>query len=353
MMINPRAEILLKLLIERYIAEGQPVGSRTLAKHAGLELSSATIRNIMADLEELGLVRSPHTSAGRVPTQLGYRLFVDSLLTIRPLQSEHVRRIEGDLGADHEPQQLLEAASALLSQITQLTGVVRVPKRDQAAFRHLEFLTLSPKRLLAILVTQDGRVHNRVLQPTRIYSPAQLTEAANYFNATYSGMQLTDVRKALVDSLRQDSEDMQSVIRTVVEMASAVVSEVRREDEVVVSGESNLFGIPEIDSARLRQLFEAFNTKQDLLHLLDQSMQAGGIQIFIGSESGYEPLEDCSFVTASYRLDGRVVGTLGVIGPTRMPYEQVISIVDVTARLLSGALSSDGYLDLPQPPAPS
>ncbi|MHB1585884.1 MAG: heat-inducible transcriptional repressor HrcA [Acidiferrobacteraceae bacterium] len=352
-MINPRAEMLLKLLIERYIVEGQPVGSRTLAKHGNLDLSPATIRNIMSDLEELGLIRSPHTSAGRIPTQLGYRLFVDSLLTIRPLQSEHLRRIEDDLGADQDPQQMLEAASGLLSQITRLTGVVRMPKRDQAAFRHLEFLILSPRRLLAILVTQDGRVHNRVLQPAQTYSQAQLIEASNYFNETYSGMRLTDVRKALVTALKREAEDMQSFIRSAVELASEVVSEEGEEDQVVVSGEANLFGIPEIDSARLRQLFDAFNTKQDLLHLLDQSMRAGGVQIFIGSESGYEALEDCSFVTASYNLEGRTVGTLGVIGPTRMPYEQVISIVDVTARLLSGALSGDGHGSLTEVTSPS
>ncbi|MHB2040057.1 MAG: heat-inducible transcriptional repressor HrcA [Acidiferrobacteraceae bacterium] len=342
MVINPRAETLLKLLIERYIAEGQPVGSRTLAKHGNLELSPATIRNIMADLEELGLIRSPHTSAGRVPTQLGYRLFVDTLLTIRPLNSEHVRRIEDDLSADHDPQQMLEAASGLLSQITRLTGIVRVPRRSQAAFRHLEFLILSPRRLLAILVTQDGRVHNRVLQPAQVYSQAQLTQASNYFNETYAGMPLTDVRAALVTALKREAEDMQSFIRDAVALATEVVSEENDENQVVVSGESNLFGIPEIDSDRLRQLFEAFNAKQDLLHLLDQSMRAGGVQIFIGSESGYDALEDCSLVTAPYRVEGRTVGTLGVIGPTRMPYEQVISIVDVTARLLSGALSGDG-----------
>lgn len=353
MVLNPRAEVLLKTLIERYIVEGQPVGSRTLAKHTGLELSPATIRNIMSDLEELGLVRSPHTSAGRVPTELGYRFFVDSLLTVKPLHSEQLRRIEDDLAAGHDAQQLLESVSQLLSQITKLTGIVRVPRREQAAFRHLEFLHLSPRRILAILVTQDGRVHNRILQPERLYSQSELVQAANYFNETYSGMQLTEVKQALVAALQKDSEDMQLVMRAAVRMAHEVfIEDEKREDEVVVSGESNLFGIPDLGSARLRQLFDTFNTKQDLLQLLDQSMRAGGVQIFIGGESGYEALQDCSFVTASYQLDGRVVGTLGVIGPTRMPYEQVISIVDVTARLLSGALSHEGRGLPPISPTP-
>lgn len=353
MVLNPRAEVLLKTLIERYIVEGQPVGSRTLAKHTGLELSPATIRNIMSDLEELGLVRSPHTSAGRVPTELGYRFFVDSLLTVRPLESEQLRRIEDDLAAGHDPQQLLESVSQLLSQITKLTGIVRVPRREQAAFRHLEFLHLSPRRILAILVTQDGRVHNRILQPERLYYQSELVEAANYFNETYSGMQLTEVKQALVAALQKDSEDMQAVMRAAVQMAHQVfVEDQKREDEVVVSGESNLFGIPDLGSARLRQLFDTFNTKQDLMQLLDQSMRAGGVQIFIGGESGYEALQECSFVTASYQLDGRVVGTLGVIGPTRMPYDQVISIVDVTARLLSGVLSHESRGLPPIAPAP-
>lgn len=343
MALSARAELLLKTLVERYIIDGQPVGSRTLAKHTGLDLSPATIRNVVADLEELGLVRAPHTSAGRVPTQRGYRMFVDALLTIKPLDSERVRQLAADLGSEQSPEQLLEVASQLLSHLTSLTGVVRVPKRDQASFRHLEFLHLSPGRVLAILVTQDGRVHNRVLQPDRVYSPAELTQAANYFNETYSGRSLSDVKEALLLALKRDSEDLQALMRSAVRMASAVFNDDERDDQVVVSGEANLFDIPELGSNRLRQLFETFTAKRDLLLLLDQSMRATGVQIFIGSESGHEAFEDCSFIAAPYRVDGRVVGTLGVIGPTRMPYEYVIGIVDATAQILSGALSGEPH----------
>ncbi|HET9122750.1 MAG TPA: heat-inducible transcriptional repressor HrcA [Acidiferrobacteraceae bacterium] len=340
MILSGRAEILLKTLIERYIADGQPVGSRTLAKQAGLDLSPATVRNVMADLEDMGLVRSPHTSAGRVPTQLGYRLFVDSLLTVRPPEDGEWQRLAQDLSLDQQPERLLESASLLLSQVTRMTGMVRVPRREQAAFRHIEFLSLSPKRLLAILVTQDGRVHNRIVQPDREYSPAELTQAGNYFNETYAGMQLNEVKVALRDSLKRDGEDMQRVVRAAMAVATEVVGG-EEPDDVVVSGESNLFSMPDLNTARLRQLLETFNTKSDLLQLLDQSMRAGGVHIFIGSESGYEALEACSVVAAPYQVDGRIVGTLGVIGPTRMPYQQVISIVDMTARLLSGALSHE------------
>lgn len=343
MTLSSRAEVLLKALVERYIAEGQPVGSRTLAKQAGLELSPATIRNVMADLEELGLISSPHTSAGRIPTARGYRLFVDSLLRVQKLGAADLRKIEHQLPPGNDPQQLIEAASSLLSQITRFAGVVRIPRREQVPFRRLEFLSLSPSRVLVILITQDGRVHNRVIQPDKAYSPAELVQASNYFNDTYAGKPLTEVKQVLLRELQSDSEAMQRIMRAASEMArKAIANEQDQETELVVAGEANLFDIPELrDVQKLRQLFEAFATKQDLLHLLDQSMRADGVRLFIGAESGYQALEDCSVVTSSYRVDGEIVGTLGVIGPTRMPYEHVIPIVDVTARLLSGALSAE------------
>lgn len=343
--LTPRAEVLLKTLIERHIADGQPVGSRTLAKQAGLELSPATVRNIMADLEELGLIRAPHTSAGRVPTQRGYRMFVDTLLKVRPLRVSELRRLQDELGhmAEQDLNHAVESASQLLSQITKLAGIVRVPRRDQATLRLLEFLSLSPGRVLAILVTQDGRVHNRVIAAEKAYSPAELVQAANFFNETYTGRPLNEVKQALLAALAQDSEDMQQIMRAAVEMANKIFARDADVDEdLVVSGESNLLDVPELGQVgKLRKLFDAFNTKRDLLHLLDQSMRAGGVQIFIGSESGYQALEECSVVTASYQVDGEIVGTLGVVGPTRMAYEHVIPLVDVTARLLSGVLSAD------------
>lgn len=351
MSLNVRAEILLKTLIERYIADGQPVGSRTLARQAGLELSSATVRNVMADLEEMGMVRAPHTSAGRVPTELGYRVFVDTLLKIKPLNTSEVQKLEHELLSNQDPQQLIENTSQLLSEICKLTGIVMAPRREeQLAFRHIDFVSLSDRRILVILVTQNGQVHNRILQAEREYSSSELTQAANYFNETYSGSSMTDVRRALLHEIQQDSDDMQRIMKLAVSMARAAIDpddETKaKTDDLVVSGESNLIDIPELgDMRKLRKLFDAFTTKRDLLQLLDQSMRAGGVKIFIGSESGCEALADCSLVTAPYTVDGRIVGTLGVIGPTRMAYEQVISMVDITARLLSSALSAGHRLE--------
>jgi heat-inducible transcriptional repressor len=342
MQLTPRAEHLLRTLIERYIAEGEPVGSRTLARHAGLDLSPATIRNVMVDLEEMGLVSSPHTSAGRVPTQRGYRLFVDSLLKVRPLDEEQVRLLREELSADQDSHQLIENASHLLSEISKLAGLVLVPHRDdQVTFRHIDFLLLSGKRVLVILVTEDGRVDNRVILADREYTTSELEQAANYFNERYAGMLLAEIKQSLLQEMQQASADLQRVMALATEMAHrALNSEKDETDELVVSGESNLMGIPDLgDINKLRKLFEAFTTKRDLLHLLDQSMRVSGIKIFIGAESGYAALEDCSLVTASYSVGSRVVGTLGVVGPTRMAYQHVIPIVDITARLLSAALS--------------
>jgi len=347
MILNPRAELLLKTLIERYIVDGQPVGSRMLARQAGLDISPATVRNVMVDLEELGLVRSPHTSAGRVPTQLGYRMFVDTLLKVRPLDVREVRKLEGELHAEQDPQHLIENASHLLSDISKLAGVVLLPRRDeQVEFRHIDFLNLTGQRILVILVTQDGHVDNRVIHVERQYSASELTEAANYFNQSFAGMPLSNVKHALLSEMQQASADMQRIMSMAVEMASkAFAGDNDDGDELVVSGESNLMGIPELgDVHKLRKLFDAFNAKRDLLDLLDRSMRVSGIKIFIGAESGYAALEECSLVTAPYSVDRHVVGTLGVIGPTRMPYEHVISIVDLTARLLSAALSPPGQM---------
>lgn len=342
MQLNSRAELLLKTLIERYIAEGEPIGSRTLARHTGLDLSPATIRNVMVDLEEMGLVSSPHTSAGRIPTQRGYRLFVDTLVKVRPLNEQQVRLLQEELSSEQDPQQLIENASHLLSEISKLAGIVLVPHRDeQLTFRHIDFLSMSGRRILVILVTKDGHVDNRIISAERDYSPAELEQAANYFNESYAGMFLVDVKRALVNEMQQASSDLQRIMDVATEMArKAFAGEKGDADELVVSGESNLMDIPDLgDIKKLRKLFDVFTAKRDLLHLLDQSMRVNGIKIFIGAESGYAALEDCSVVTASYSVDHRSVGTLGVIGPTRMPYERIIPIVDLTARLLSAALT--------------
>lgn len=342
MQLNPRAELLLKTLIERYVIDGEPVGSRALARHAGIDLSPATVRNVMVDLEELGLVSSPHTSAGRVPTQRGYRLFVDTLLKIRPLDERQARVLREELSPDQDPHQLIENASHLLSEISKLAGVILVPHRDeQTTFRHIDFLGLSARRILVILVTQEGRVDNRIIVADRDYTPSELEQAANYFNDCYAGKLLVDVKQSLMSEVQQASADLQRTIKLATEMARKAFADKGTTDELVVSGESNLMDIPDLgDIKKLRKLFDAFTAKRDLLHLLDQCLRGNGIKIFIGAESGHAALEDCSVVTASYSVGQCLVGTLGVVGPTRMAYDHVIPIVDLTARLLSAALTA-------------
>jgi heat-inducible transcriptional repressor len=317
------------------------VSSRALARETGLDLSPATIRNIMADLEEMGLISAPHTSAGRIPTSRGYRLFVDALLTVQPLDQRSVRDLEGELGQVTDPQQALGKASSLLSNITHLAGLVTIPRRTAVLLRQIEFVPLGENRVLVILVTTDGQVQNRVVNMDRRFAPSELTEAANYFNATYGGQAVRDVRRTLLEDLERDSREMNQLMATARQIARQLFTEDDGED-LMVSGEDNLFDVPELcDLAKLRGLFDAFKAKQDLLQLLDRSMRANHVHIFIGDESGYSVLQDCSVVTAPYKVDGQVIGTLGVIGPTRMSYDRVIPLVDVTARLLGSALKRE------------
>ena len=336
-MLDKRAQILLKTLIERYIAEGQPIGSRTLSKYSGLDLSPATIRNVMADLEELGLISSPHTSAGRVPTPLGYRFFVDTLLVIKPLESNALHRLEGEIQPDN-PQRVIQSASQLLSQLTQFAGVVMTPRRRAVTFRHIEFLKLSEKRILLIVVTPEGDVQNRILFTERDYTATELIEAANYINQSYSGQSFEDVRARLQGELRELRQDLISLMTTALDAGSRALSE---GSDYVVSGERNLFSVQDLsqDVTRMKQLLELFERKSSLLQILDHSLRGQGVQIFIGGESGVAAPEDVAVVTKPYTVGGEVVGTVGVIGPTRMAYDRVIPIVDITAKLLSSALS--------------
>lgn len=333
--MDERARLLLKALIERYIAEGEPVGSRSLAKISGLELSAATIRNVMADLEELGFVASPHTSAGRIPTPRGYRLFVDSLLSVQPLEQQHTQLIEGSLSIT-EPQRAIQTAAQMLSQLSHFAGVVVTPKRA-ATFRQLEFLRLSDKRVLLIIVTPEGDVQNRVLVTERPYSQAQLVEAANLLNEHFAGLSFDEVRTRLQSELASLRQEVGALMEAAVQAGAEAV---QSNEQVVISGERNLFGVPDWTSnaERMRAAFDLFEHKTRLLQLLDLSGRAQGVQIFIGGESETLPLDEMSLVAAPYEVDGQVVGTLGVIGPTRMAYERVIPIVDITARLLSNAL---------------
>jgi len=342
--MDDRAKTLLKTLIERYIAEGQPVGSRTLSKYSGLDLSPATIRNVMSDLEEMGFIASPHTSAGRIPTPRGYRLFVDSMLTAQPLDGDRTAlagRIQGELGGQQQgPQRMISAAARTLSNLSQFAGVVMTPRRAQA-FRQIEFMRLSDKRILLIIVTPEGDVQNRIIQTDLPYTPSQLVEAANFINTHYAGMRFDKVREHLRGELQALRIDMSQLMQAAVEAGSTVMDE--DDDHVLISGERKLLEVEDLASSmdKLRRLFDVFEQKTSLLQLLDVSSHAEGVQIFIGGESQLVPLEDMAVITAPYEVDGKIVGTLGVIGPTRMAYDRVIPIVDITARLLSSALSQN------------
>ncbi len=342
--LNERARLLLKALVENYIRDGEPVGSRALSRSSGLNLSSATVRNVMADLEELGFVASPHTSAGRIPTDKGYRFFVDTLLKVEPPDLRDVESLQRALeSVADEPRQLMAVASQLLSSITRLAGVVMVPRQGTVALTQIEFLNLSENRVLAILVTNDREIHNRVLHLDRPYSPEQLRRAANYLNEQFRGRAVGEVRRQLLAQLQETRDQVSSLMSDAITIAQRVFSREpeREEGDVVIAGEVNLMNFAELsDVDRLRRLFEAFGEKRDILHLLDQSLHAQGVQIFIGHESGYQILDACTVVTAPYTRDRETVGVLGVIGPTRMAYERVIPIVDITARLLGSALNS-------------
>ena len=327
---------MLKALVERYIADGQPVGSRTLSKASGLELSPATIRNVMSDLEELGLIVSPHTSAGRIPTALGYRLFVDTMLTT---QTDPF--MNAGLGAQRlapdQPLKVLSSAAHMLSSLSQFVGVVMAPRRS-SVFRHIEFLRLSERRFLVIIVSPDGDVQNRVIFTEADYTQSQLIEAANFLNSHYAGMAIEEVR----ERLKNEVEALRGEIATLMQTAVQVSSEaIESRDEVVISGERNLLTVSDFASnmGNLRKLFDLFEQKAQLMKLLDVSSRAEGVRIYIGGESQVIPYQELSVVTAPYEVDGKVVGTLGVIGPMRMPYEKMIQIVDITSKLVSTALS--------------
>ena len=335
--MNERSRILLKSLIEKHISDGQPIGSRELAKSSGLELSPASIRNIMADLEEMGFIASPHTSAGRIPTPLGYRFFVDSLLTVQPLGSIERHKIEDQFRPDSAAR-LITTAFQLLSNLTQFAGVVKSPSRQSSSFRHIEFVSLSDHRILLIIVAPDGDVQNKVLEASRKFTDSELTEATNYLNQKYAGMTFENIRARIQSELTELKDNISQLMSLAV---SAGQENSAKNEDYIVSGETNLLSVNDLtmNIESLRTLFEMFDKKTGILQLLDTSDRANGVQIYIGGESGLVPLDECSVVTAPYDVDGQVVGTVGVIGPTRMAYERVIPIVDITAKLLSGALS--------------
>jgi heat-inducible transcriptional repressor len=345
--LTGRAQHLLRVLVESYIREGQPVGSRTLSRDSGLNLSAATVRNVMADLEEFGFVSSPHTSAGRVPTDKGYRFFVDTLLRQRPVPNDDSvlnelnQRLDQE--ADKDPKALVAVASQMLSSLTHLAGVVTIPRQPHQSLSQIEFLPLSENRVLAVMVVNGRDVQNRIVHLERYYTAEELRRAANFLNQQFGGKELSQIRSDIVAELTQAGETLNQLMRDAISVAQQVVGEGARQGapEYVIAGETNLMEFAELSNVeKLRRLFDAFTSKRDILHLLDQSLGAEGVQIFIGQESGYQILDNVSLVTAPYALDNETVGVLGVIGPTRMAYDRVIPIVDLTARLLGAALNS-------------
>ena len=338
--LDERAQHLLKVLIERYIMDGHPIGSRTLAKDSGMKFSPATIRNVMSDLEDMGLIISPHTSAGRVPTVQGYRLFVDNLVTVKPLRHNLITKLKLELSSD-SPSEAIGKASSLLSSVTQMAGVVMIPRREQMTLRQIEFLPLSGQRVLVVLVVNEQEVQNKVIHTDRAYSASELQQAANFLTREYVGKDLNQIREMLLSSMQKAREDMNRLMATAISVADQVLEE-KQNNDYIMAGEINLMNYAEMGNVdKLRQLFEAFTTKNDLLHLLDKSIHTDGMQIFIGEESGYSVLDECSVVTSPYKVKDQIVGVLGVIGPTRMAYDRVIPLVDITAKLLSSALSSE------------
>ncbi len=342
--LSDRSLQLFKALVEHFIEDGTPVGSRTLSKDSNMGLSPATIRNVMADLEDVGLLHSPHTSAGRVPTAKGYRLFVDSLLRVNALNSSQVAKIARELAPESDYSSLILRASSMLSDVTQLAGVVMLPRPKQSILQHIEFVALSSNRVLVILVVNDREVQNRIINTDKTYSTSELQKISNYLNELFAGRDLTQVRKSILEELEKMKEKVNQSMQSAIEMAQqALDSDVTKDksDDLLFSGQTNLMDVAELGAAdKLKKLFESFNQKRDILHLLEQAINADGMQIFIGEESGYDVLDKCSVVTSPYEADGQILGVLGVIGPTRMHYDRVIPIVDITAKMLGAALNS-------------
>ena len=339
--LSERSLHLFKALVEHFILDGQPVGSRTLARDTTLDLSPATIRNVMADLEDLELLHSPHTSAGRIPTVKGYRLFIDTLLRVNNLDSTEVEQIARELDSKQDMQTLLNRTSTMLSDITRLASVVMLPRTEQPILQHMEFVSLSDNRVLVIIVVNKHEIQNRIIHTERPYSTAELQQASNYLNETFAGRELTKVRSELLQELEQMKDNVNQLMQLAIEMAQKAFASGESGDDYVLAGQTNLMDVAELcDVDKLKKLFNSFNQKRDILHLLEQAIHASGVQIFIGEESGYEVLDECSVVTSPYEVDGQILGVLGVIGPTRMHYERIIPIVDITAKMLGSALNS-------------
>ena len=342
--LNSRQELLLKALVESFISDGQPVGSTKLSQTQNIAISSATIRGVFGDLEDLGYIYSPHKSAGRVPTELGYRMFVDKMVKVQPVDINLIKKLKINLTKDHERKSIIKKTNEVLSSITELTGIISLPTQKNAELKQIDFLKLSDDKILAILINKNNDVENKIINLDRVYSPSELQEASNYLNAIISGQSVLHIRKILLNELEEMRKDMNSIMSSAITFGKKLfldTDDSNNESDLLVSGQTRLMNCKELsDIDTLKTLFEAFSEKNNILHLLDKSISSDGVKIFIGAESGYNVLDDCSIVSAPYRFDNDVVGVLGVIGPKRMAYDRVIPIVDITAKLLSEALKS-------------
>tara|TARA_Y100000768_G_scaffold185711_1_gene139102 strand:- start:9644 stop:10684 length:1041 start_codon:yes stop_codon:yes gene_type:complete len=338
---NNRAQYLLKVLIQKYISDGSPIGSRTLLEDSGLDLSPATIRHVMSDLEDHGLIRAPHTSSGRIPTARGYRMFVDTLVRYQKPDIDYIDEIQSDLRADNcDTGQLIDKVSNTLSRITSLAGIVKVPKGDSVSLKRIEFLPLSENRILTILVLNNEEVQNRILDTKEKHSASELQKVSNFINENYANQSLDSIRMKLVSDMDETRLSMNKEMQDIISTASKAMEVAdENEDEFIVAGERNLMDFAELSNVeKLKQLFDAFSRKRMMIDLLDRSISADGVQIFIGSESGFSMLDDCSVVAAPYNMSKNQVGVLGVIGPKRMAYDRVVPIVDLTAKMLGSII---------------
>jgi len=342
--LNPRQELLLKALVESFISDGQPVGSTKLSRATDIGISSATIRSVFVDLEDLGYIYSPHKSAGRVPTELAYRMFVDKMIKVQPVNSGLIKKLKLNLTQGSERKNIVKKTNEILSNITELTGVISLPTQQNTEIKQIDFLNLSDNKILAILINKNNDVENKIINLDKSFSSSELQEAANYLNSIISGQSLLEIRKILLNELEEMRKDMNDIMLSAITFGKKLFLDsdnTKKNDDLFVTGQTRLMSCKELsDIEKLRTLFEAFSEKNSILHLLDQSMSSNGVKIFIGAESGYNVLDDCSIVSAPYKFDDDVVGVLGVIGPKRMAYDRVIPIVDITAKLLTEALKS-------------
>ena len=340
--LSKRQELLLKALVESFISDGQPVGSTKLSKTSDLGVSSATIRNVFVDLEDLGYIYSPHKSAGRVPTELAYRMFVDKMIKVQPVNNDLIKRLKPNLSKNIERKNIVKNTNEILSNITGLTGLISLPTQKNMELKQIDFLNLSDNKILAILINKNNDVENKIINLENSYSASELQEAANYLNKIISGQSLHHIRKILLNDLDDMRKDMNSIMSSAITFGKKLFldnDDTNKDDDLLVSGQTRLMNCKELsDIKKLKTLFEAFSEKNNILHLLDKSISSDGVKIFIGAESGYNVLDDCSVVSAPYKFDNDVVGVLGVIGPKRMAYDRVIPIVDITAKLLTDAL---------------